>query len=278
MKKVLTVIIAIIMIFSQTIPVFADTFYDFSDEAQAEFDRQEAIRKNELRKQDLTEIKSGPQLKKVKRKEQQVQTYEPQELSQPQHRTISGTVFVVPKGQEFEAMLQSSISSGSLTENDTIAAVLSKDWIYNGKLIAPAGSVVYGKSTDVKHAGYAYSNGRLAMSFDEVMTPSGDRIRLTSNKVFIDVKNNRAVKIATNVAIGAVGGVALGALYTLISGGNVAHGIAVASAIGAASGLINAGLQKGENAEVPAGTVILVRLVEPVEVVPYEEDYDMMNR
>lgn len=277
MKKLLTVIITLILIISQTPPVFADTFYDFSDEAQEEFNRQEALQKEELRKQGAKEIKTGPQLQKAKRKEQKRQTYAQQELVQPQNKTIKGTVFVVPKGQEFEAMLQSSISSGSLAENDTIAAVLSKDWVYNGKVIAPEGSIVYGKSTDVKHAGYAYSNGRLAMTFDEVMTPSGDRIRLTSNKVYIDVKGNRALKVATSVAIGAVSGVALGALYTLISGGNVAQGIAVASAVGAAGGLINAGLQKGENAEVPAGTVILVRLVEPVEVVPYEQDYDMMK-
>ena len=94
------------MIFSQTLPVFADTIYDFSDEAQAEFDKQESLRKDELRKQDAKEIKAGPQLEKAKRKEQKKQTYQPQEIVQPQNRTISGSVMLVPKGQEFEAMLQ----------------------------------------------------------------------------------------------------------------------------------------------------------------------------
>ena len=48
-------------------------------------------------------------------------------------------------------------------------------------------SIVYGKATDVKAAGYAYGSGKMAMSFDEILTPDGDRIKLTSNKVFIEV-------------------------------------------------------------------------------------------
>ena len=187
-----------------------------------------------------------------------------------ENRQISGTVMVVPKGQQFEALLQSAISSESLAENDTIAAVLSKDWVYNGKVIAPVGSVLYGHSTDVEKAGFLYKNGRLAITFDEVMTPSGDRIRLTTNNVFIDVKGNRVLKVAGHIVIGAVSGLAMAAVYTLLSGGDIVHGIAIGAAVGATGGLVSAGFQKGENAEIKAGTVLVVRLVEPVEVVPYE--------
>ena len=257
--------------FFSTLPVTAESIYDFSDEAQAEFERQESIKKEQLQKQDIQELKKDHKLEKAKRKDtEKNRIYKEQDLVIPEQPTYKGTVLTVPKGAELEAVLQSSISSGSLANNDVIAATLSKDWEYKGTLIAPQGSVLYGKASDIKKAGYAYSNGKLAISFDELLTPNGDRIRLTSNKVFVAVEGNRALKIATSTVIGAVGGVVAGALWTLMSGGNVAHGIAVGSAIGASGGLINAGLQKGENAEIPAGTVINVRLIQSVEVVPYE--------
>ena len=271
MKKIFCIILSFLIISTTAMPTLADTVYDFSDEAQAEFERQEMIEKGNLQKQDMIEIQQKHKLEKAKRKDVDKNgVYSQQDLIEPETKTYSGTVLTVPKGVEFEVVLQSSISSSSLANNDTIAATLSKDWYYNGVLIAPQGSVLYGKASDIKKAGYAYANGKLAMSFDEILTPNGDRIRLTSNKVYVEVEGNRAVKIATHALIGAVSGVVAGALWTLMTGGNVAHGIAVGSAVGASGGLINAGFQKGENAEVPAGTVLTVRLVQPAEVVPYE--------
>lgn len=270
MKKTICLIFTLLTLFVQTTPALAEiTSYDFSDEAQAEFDRQEAREKIKLQNQNAEPIKSGPQLEKTKRKDMSNQTYSRQNVYQPNPKTITGTVLVVPSGESFEAVLQSAISSESLAEQDTIAAVLSTDWYYNGTLIAPQGSVIYGRATDVKKAGYAYANGRLAMTFDEILTPNGDRIKLTTNKVYVVIKDKRVAKIAANVVIGALGGVVTGALYSLITGGDVAGGLAVGSAIGAAGGMVSAVAHKGEGAEVPAGTSIIVKLVQPIEVVPY---------
>lgn len=252
-------------------PVMAEE-YDFSDEAQEEFDRQESMRNTVKKKDGVIEIRSNPELEKAKRKEQQTGTYTPQEITPAQDRPISGSVVMIPSGESFEAVLQSSISSESLANGDTIAATLSTNWYYNGILIAPEGSVLYGRATDIKKAGYAYSNGKLAMSFEEIMTPTGDRIRLSSNKVYIEVKQDkRAAKIAGNVVVGALSGLVTGVLYSLITGGDVVGGLAVGSAVGAAGGAVSAAAHKGEGAEVPAGTVINVRLVQPVQVIPYGE-------
>ena len=271
MKKILCLIIATLILFAPTLPVMAED-YDFSDEAQEEFDRQESLKGAVKKKDGVIEIRSNPELEKVKRKEQQTGTYQPQDIQQPKNRTMTGSVMTVPTGESFEAVLQSSISSESLANGDTIAATLSTDWYYNGVLIAPEGSVLYGRATDIKKAGYAYANGKLAMSFEEVLTPAGDRIRLSSNKVYIEVKQNkRAAKIAGNVLVGALSGVVTGVLYSLITGGDVVGGLAVGSAIGAAGGAVSAAAHKGEGAEVPAGTVVNVRLVQPIEVIPYGE-------
>lgn len=272
MKKILCLALALLTLSIQTLPALAeDKFYDFSDEAQAEFDRQEnVIKQSESAKNKSKEINSEPKLKKVKRKEQgSVQIYEHKDRVEPVVKRYDGTVILIPAGVEFKAQLQSSISSESLAENDTIAAVLCEDWIYNGHIVAPEGSVLYGRASEVKKAGYAYANGKLALSFEEIMTPTGDRIKLNSNKVYVEVKGNRALKTAGTVAIGAIGGLVTGVLYSLVSGGDVVGGIAIGSAIGAAGGGITAAARKGEAAEVQAGRVIIVKLVEGVEVSPY---------
>ena len=49
------------------LPVFAGN-YDFSDEAQAEFERQESIEKTRLQNEDAKSVKKDPQLQKAKKK------------------------------------------------------------------------------------------------------------------------------------------------------------------------------------------------------------------
>lgn len=255
----------------QTIPVFAsDTFYDFSDEAQEKFDKQELdYRKNLPSNVEIIEHTDRMQSDKKSKKKKEPVVYEQEEVKSLPVITLNGKVVIVPAGEGFTAVLQSSISSTSIVENDTIAAVLNDDWYYNGTLIAPMGSVLYGKATDVKKAGYAYGNGRLALYFDEILTPKGEKIKLVSNKVFINVENKRPLKIAANVAVGAISGLLAGLMYTAFTGGDIGRAIAVGSAVGGAGGVVSAATQKGEDAEVPAGTILNIRLTKSMEAVPY---------
>lgn len=268
-KNLTCILLSVFIILMHSLPVFAqETFYDFSDEAQERFDTQEQQIKPE---QKGTEIDRSHKIQSVKKNKKQQESYTAPSVEIPQAITLKGNVIMVPKDTSFFAVLQSSISSNSLTENDTICATLYQDWVYNGSLIAPAGSILYGKAVDVKHAGYAYSNGRLSMSFDEIITSNGERIKLTSNKVYVEAKSsNRAMKMAANVAVGALSGLVTGVLYSLISGGDVARGVAIGSAVGAGGGLVSAAAHRGDEAEVPAGTIIEVVLTKSMEVVPYE--------
>ena len=60
---------------------------------------------------------------------------------------------------------------------------LDDDWIYNNVLIAPAGSILYGKVTDSQKAGYAYGNGEIEITFNELLTTEGQKFNLAANKV-----------------------------------------------------------------------------------------------
>lgn len=242
------------------------TIYDFSDEAQAQFDAE--INKTETLKEET------PKLEKTKtNKKQQAQPTQKQEIKTTTQNinTINDDYIVIKNGESLYATLQSSISSASIDKNDTIAAILEQDWKYKGKLIAPKGSILYGNATEAKRAGIFLRDGSMGIEFNQLMTPDGGRILLSSNKVTLNAHGEKKLNAVRNIACGAVMGVVSGLFYTLISGGDVAKGIAIGASVGAAGGVVTTAMQKGNDVEVPAGTVIRVELTKNMNAMPYNQ-------
>lgn len=250
--------------------VLADTIYDFSDEAQEKFNQSERVLKAR------TEIKTEPQVEQAKKrtkktKIESVNSVQTNIVSTPT-KTIKGGVVRVSEGQSFDVALQSSISSGSLANSDAIASTLVDDWIYNQQLIAPRGSVVYGRALDTKKAGMFFADGTMSITFDSILLPNGEQLPLTANVVKIKTKATKRVARSTiRVVSGALVGVATGVLYALASGGDVTRGLAVGASMGAAGGLVSAATARGENVEIPAGTIINVRLIKPMNANVYSD-------
>lgn len=250
--------------------VLADTIYDFSDEAQEKFNQSERVLKAR------TEIKTEPQVQQAKKrtkktKIESVNSVQTNIVSTPT-KTIKGGVVRVSEGQSFDVALQSSISSGSLANSDAIASTLVDDWIYNQQLIAPRGSVVYGRALDTKKAGMFFADGTMSITFDSILLPNGEQLPLTANVVKIKTKATKRVARSTiRVVSGALVGVATGVLYALASGGDVTRGLAVGASMGAAGGLVSAATARGENVEIPAGTIINVRLTKPMNANVYSD-------
>lgn len=236
--------------------VLAETFYDFSDEAQARFEKSEQTKKKE--------IKTEPQVEKAKKNTNKTYKEENKKIITSINKTIEGNVVYIDENTSFDVVLQSSINSASLTNNDTIAGTLLEDWVYKKNLIAPSGSVVYGRALNSKKAGLFFSNGAMTITFDSIILPNGEQLPLTANIVTIKANGNRVVKSAARVAGGALVGVLTGVLYALASGGDVTRGLVVGASMGAGGGLISSAVSKGEDAEIPAGTVINVRLTKPM--------------
>lgn len=264
--------------------VFAsETIYDFSDEAQAKFEQeqqqeyqQEEEKKNKKKsrkekKIEATEIKAGPKVEASKKNPKTIKIEQQEPIYASINKTITGSFVTIPEGEYFTVVLQSTINSASLSNNDIIAASLDEDWYYNGKLIAPRGSVVYGKALDTNKASLFYGNGEMSIMFDTILLPNGEQLMLSSNVVTVKVKGNRVVKSAVRVVGGALLGVATGVLYALISGGNVSRGVVVGASMGGTSGLISAAVQKGEDVEIPEGTAINIRLTKPMNAVLYNQ-------
>lgn len=263
MKKVIIFLICFQIL---SLPVFAQ--YDFSDEAQAEFERQRYQQIHPVdfsKKNNRTEIKNNENDYTPVQQELINNTYE-----QPHQQVINGYVVKIPAGTTFQITFDAGISSGSLEKNDRLTAKLTRDVVYNGTLIAPAGSLVYGSTTEAKNAGYAYGSGAFEINFDEILTPDGNLIGITTERIYMEAKSERAKKMTRDVVVGALGSMLVGAAFTALSGSDDwGRNMAVYGGMGALGGGIRGTMQRGKDIEIPDGTTIELKLLQPLSASPY---------
>lgn len=274
MKKFLATLICFQML---ALPAMA--VYDFSDEAQAEFDKNKGVQVNK----ESTPIKNNFSRSKQKREQlHDVNTnddndrrhYEPSPLlyEQPQqtqqtqqNRTLYGSVVTIPAGTSFSVTFDSGINSGSLEQNDRLATRLTNDLIYNGKLIATAGSLVYGSARYAKNAGYAYGGAEIEINFDEIMLSDGTLLKISTENIYMKTDSERAKKMTRDVVVGALGSMLIGAAFTALGGGdNWGKNMLVYGGIGAVGGGVRGAFQRGKEVDIPNGTTIQIRLTQPL--------------
>ncbi len=273
MKKFLIIFLCFQFIF---LPAFAE--YDFSDEAQAEFDKQRFQQTNF----NNTDFSKKRNKKEIKNNNLERTNYTPIKLKQETpinletitkpNKTLTGSVIEIPEGTTFYITFDSGINSGSLEKNDKLIASLTKDFIYNGSLIAPAGSLVYGNATYAKNAGYAYGSGALEIKFNQIITPDGNILEISTEKIYIEEKNERAKKMSKNILIGALGTMVIGTIFTAIGGGDDwGRNMLIYGGLGAAGGGIRGALQRGKDVDIPDGTTIELKLSQPLNTIPYNK-------
>lgn len=264
MKKVLSIIICINL---TLLPVLAE--YDFSDEAQAEFERQNELRLNPagfMRKNNYTELKNDNDLY-LNVNEELIN----EQSDNPHKRQLYGTVVNVPAGTSFSVTFDSGISSGSLEKDDRLTVRLTNDLIYRGVLIAPAGSLVYGKAEGAKNAGYAYGSGAIELNFNQILTPDGSMLDISTENIYLEAKSDRASKVTRDVFLGMLGSMLLGAAFTALGGGdNWGRNMLIYGGVGAMGGGLNAVMQTGEEIQIPDGMTIQVKLKDNLNVSSYD--------
>lgn len=307
MLKIIKKIIATLLIFNLTlVPVSADIFdyskYDFSDEAQMKFDSMQNSGTYYPVEDDLS-------INKEKNKEKQksgskVNTDStfpdnndyypeyrrnvdiPQNISNPyleditnitrdanKSQPLRGSVVYVPAGTAFTIMFESGISSGSLDRDDRLTAILSEDFVYNGSVIAPAGSYVSGTVTDAQAAGYAYGTGSMALNFDEIMPLEGSPFKISTQTLIVKGQSTRAKSMTRDVLVGTGIGLIGGMLGFLLTGGSggeqFVRALAIGGGIGAAAGGVRGGMTRGEDVRIPDGTKVKLKLTQPINISPY---------
>ena len=172
--------------------------------------------------------------------------------------TVSGALAKadVPVGTEFDVRLQNALSSATAQPEDRFEATTLVDLRdQRGSVLVPAGSTMRGIVNSVTKATRTERTGKLSVTFDLLTTGSTSYpIRATVTQAIEsggikDEKEKIGIGAGAGAIIGAIIGGAKGALAGILIGG----GGAIAAT-------------EGKNVELPAGTVLRVRLDSPLQM------------
>lgn len=140
---------------------------------------------------------------------------------EPKYATLAG-------GTQIPVRLQTPLDSSQNKSGDTFSAVLDKDIVVDGELVAPRGSVVEGKLSHVERSGRL--EGRAAMSLQLTSMTLGEKIYPLQTEILALQAESTKKSDAKKVGIGA----GLGAVIGAIAGGG--KGAAIGAAVGAGAG------------------------------------------
>jgi TolA-binding protein len=159
----------------------------------------------------------------------------------------------VPVGTQLDAKLQSTLSSATAQVEDKVEATTAVDLKENGQVLIPAGSVVRGVVSGVTKATRTDRKGQLTLSFNRI-TVNGTtyEMRGTVTQASEGVKGE-AGKIGTGAGVGAIIGGLLGGFKGALAGILIGGGGMVAAT-------------PGKDVELPAGTVLRIRIDSPLRV------------
>ena len=161
----------------------------------------------------------------------------------------------VPVGTEVEVRLVSGLNSGTSSVEDRFEAATVAPVNINGRLLIPTGSVMRGVVTAVQPATRTNRTSRMTLNFEQV-TVNGRAypMRGTLSRVISGpgIKGD-ATRVGAGAAVGAVIGGILGGAKGAIAGLLVGGGGVLAAT-------------EGKEVDVPAGTVLRVRVDSPIQI------------
>jgi len=163
---------------------------------------------------------------------------------------------VLPAGTEIEVMLDSGLSSRWASPGDRFEASTTYALPQNGRGVIPAGTVVTGSVREVRSHERGQQDGWLRLDFDTLTPQGGPDIAMQSHVVSVS-ETRSSDKRVRNGALGALLG---GVIGCMIDG---QKGALIGAAVGAGGGLV---ATKGQEVDVPEGTLMVLRLDRPITV------------
>jgi hypothetical protein len=167
----------------------------------------------------------------------------------------------IPADTIWMVTLVTPLASNKSTVEDKVRATMTKPIVVSGTTVIPAGAELSGTVTDVKQSGRVKGRALIALQFTRLNVRSENH-RLETEKITIEA----GASTGSDAKKGAIGAGA-GAIVGGIAGGG--SGAAIGGAIGGAGTIL---ATKGKEVELPAGSMLTTKLVEPVKLlVPIKE-------
>ncbi len=191
---------------------------------------------------------------------QQIAELEPEEVTpqvapEPELELTPAPIqpaILAPAGSTVLVRVLDGIDSREHSTGHRFTTTLEADFTHNGVVIAPRGAYVYGVIVDANQAGRLKGKTHLTLELQDVMIDGALHPLVTGEYELAGEKSS-----GKRTALTALGGAALG---TLIGGkGDRWEG----AAIGAGAGVGVAAISRGEQIQIPSGTLIQFRLAAP---------------
>jgi hypothetical protein len=161
----------------------------------------------------------------------------------------------VPVGQELDVRLQTALSSATAQVEERFEATTLVDLYQGDRVLIPAGSVLRGVVSSVHPAGRVERTGRLTLAFDQI-TIRGQSypIRATvTDALESEGIKGEAGRIGAGAGVGAIIGGILGGVRGALAGILIGGGGTIAAT-------------EGTDVKLPVGTVLRVRVDQPIMV------------
>jgi hypothetical protein len=155
--------------------------------------------------------------------------------------------------------LDSAVSSQTARVEDKVTARVARDVTVGDRVAIPSGAKLEGTVTLVERGGKFKTLARLEVRFHTLILADGTRVAMQTEPILragASPKGEAAAKIGGGAVVGAVLGAVIGGRKGAVIGG--AAGAAGGTAVVVAGGV--------NDAAIPAGTSLTVRLLAPLAV------------
>ena len=180
----------------------------------------------------------------------------PQASPQSAPETVAGGQRgTIPVGQELDVRLRTRLNSDTVAVEQRFETTTVVDLVQDGRVLVPAGTVVEGVVSDVDEATRTDRTASLTLTFDRMRVNGRNlRIRGSATQVFESGGiRDEAPRAGVGAGVGGVVGGILGGVRGAVIGAAIGAGGAIAAT-------------EGKNVDLPAGSVIRIRMDSPVRV------------
>jgi hypothetical protein len=161
----------------------------------------------------------------------------------------------IPAGTSLSVTLLTAVASNKSKVEDPIKGSIAKAVTISGVTALPAGTQILGSVTEAEESGRVKGKASVAFRFDRLVV-DGETVRVQT----ATVEREAAADTKSDVKKGGLGAGAGAIVGGVVGGGKGA-------AIGAVAGGAGAVLAtKGNEVEIPSGTVVSVLLQDPITV------------
>jgi hypothetical protein len=158
----------------------------------------------------------------------------------------------VPDGTEIQVRLEETLTSKTARVEDRVAASVSEPVTVDGRRVIPAGAEVRGVVQSVDRAQRPSKGGRLELAFDS--------LAVNGRRVSMDARVVRLSESGLDKSKAGLGAIIGGVLGAVIDGGK---GALIGAIVGGTGAVV---ASSGDEVELPAGTILTIRLERPLAV------------